>query len=336
MQRNAILFVAVFAVIFAISTVSALYVCDDSQTILKLGAVENSHVELYNSSLYAFRLCYSDIYGINYTLASPHACIAGNVVAKLAQPTNSHLEAPNGTLFSNIACYGDLSCSLRTGACLANENLILTLAQQTNSHVSFNDTLPFKLCCSSAFALAIPGTNLSFGNVLGFVINSPINGSTYNDFVPISITTGTANSVNYSIDSGTISNYISPTSISLSAGPHTIVVQASNLTAFAQRTIFFNIINTTSTGSSGGSSGSGGGDSSRGVRTGTSTVSQGATDEASSGDNEPLFLESNKSKKVFSLTSLQLLGTILFLLIILILLAILFAHKRKNHSNKSK
>ena len=242
MQRKAILFAAVIAVVFALSPVSALYVCDSTQTILKLGAVDNAHVELYNESLYSLNLCYGDIYGINYTLANPHVCTGSNTVAKLAQVTNSHLEPGNGTSFTNLACYGDLSCSLRTGACLANENLVLTLAQATNSHASFNNTLPFKLCCSSAFA----------------------------------------------------------------------------------------ITNTTSS-SSGGSSGSGG----QGSRVGFSSVSQGGSGAELLESDEPIFLETADKKKVFSLTALQLFGTIIFLLIILILLAILFAHKR-NQPNRVK
>lgn len=335
MQSKAILLLGAFLSLFLLSFTSALYVCDDSQTILKMSSVSNAHVEFYNQSLYSLRLCYGDIYGVNYTLPSQHSCTGTNIVAKLAQATNSHIEGPLGVSFNNNVCYGDLQCVLRNTNCIGTENLILTLSQSTNAHADFNNILPFRLCCSSAFAIAntnatnTTNTTNPFNNVFGFTINAPINGSTYNDFMPISINVGTANSVNYSIDSGTTVNYTSPTSISLVAGSHFVTIMASNNTGFGQQTIYFTILNTTS-GSGSGSSGSGnGGNSNKGVKTGTTIVKQENNDfNAEEGTNEPLYLESESKSRLSSLTALQLVGSIVFFLIILILLAILLVHRR--------
>jgi len=78
-----------------------------------------------------------------------------------------------------------------------------------------------------------------------FAINSPINGSTYNDSVFINITNGNMTEVNYSIDNGQMVNYTGVANVLLSAGLHNITVMASDSTIFSEVTIYFMIVNTT-------------------------------------------------------------------------------------------
>ena len=330
---------ALFVSIVLLGSASALYSCDISQTIMNSYSVSNSHAELYNGSLYSYNLCYNEVFGINYTLSNPHACSGSNTIVKLAQLTNSHVEGPSSSAFNIPVCYGDLVCTVRTGSCAANESLVLSMNQLTNSHFSLTNSEPYKLCCSSLFYLSsVNSTNVTNSTtplVLGgFQIVSPLNGSTYNDFVTINITTGLANVINYSINSGTIVNYTNPITISLAAGFYNITVQASNNTDFVQQVIYFSMLNSTTnsgsggTGTGGGSSGSGG-SSSRGSA-GNSITVQDKVSTSDINSEDPIYLAPENSANSSWIGNLI---PILIVIIILIALLIIFLILR-DQSNK--
>ncbi len=354
--------VILFALILAISVVSALNDCQDSQTILKIAASQNAHVETPSGSLYSLRLCYNEIFGKSYSASNPHACTGSNLVAKLSQQTNAHIEGPGSTLYNTQICYGDLSCTLRSGLCNSNEQQLLSIAQQTNAHASLGSTFQYKLCCSSPFALSTltpttpttpttpitpttpgtttpPSTTSPSTNLAGFIIHNPLPGAAYNDSILINISMGTATQVNYSIDSLPFVSYTGPIIINLSQGPHSITVRASNATAFNQTTITFNIVNSTlitpttpttpgggtsgGSGTGGGSSSSSGGTSSRGVRTGISAIEQPQT-ISDADEEDPIVLKSDPEKAIkINYKSLQSLLIILILIAFIVIAQVL-------------
>ncbi|HVY01671.1 MAG TPA: hypothetical protein VHA12_02825 [Candidatus Nanoarchaeia archaeon] len=245
MRKSALLFGLILALFLSFSMASALNNCQSSQTIMKLSATGNAHVETSSSSLYSLRVCYDEIFGVNYTLSSPQTCTASNIVAKLSQSTNAHIEGPAGTAFPVSLCYGDLSCTLRSGACQLNEAQIVSLAQTTNSHASLTNAFPYKLCCSSAFALANSNnTNLSSGTgLMSFVVNSPLTGGVYNNSVILSVTSQNASSVLYNFGASNFS-YISPVNLSFVNGSYVLNVYAINATTMLAQSISFTILNT--------------------------------------------------------------------------------------------
>jgi hypothetical protein len=88
-------------------------------------------------------------------------------------------------------------------------------------------------------------TNNTASTLTGYLVQSPLQGASYNDVVPVTITTGTATNVNYSIDSGSTVSYSSPVSVSLAAGSHTITIRASSSGAYNETVRTFTIVNTT-------------------------------------------------------------------------------------------
>lgn len=244
MRKSSLILSVLFGLIVLSSIASALNNCQSSQTIMKLSTSSNAHVETSSGSLYSLRICYDEIFGINYTSPSPQACTGSNLVAKLSQTTNAHIEGPAGTAFSIPICYGDLICTLRSGACQINEAQIVSLAQTTNSHASTTNIFTNKLCCSSAFALANSNnTNLSSGTgLMSFIINSPAAGNSYNDSVILSITSQNATAVLYNFGTGNFS-YLSPVNLSLGNGTYLLSVYVLNATTMLQQSISFNIVN---------------------------------------------------------------------------------------------
>ncbi len=131
--------------------------CPDDDTIMKLYQPTNSHGALYNDATnnYQGDVCYSEIFGIPYAGPITHACAGQNKLINLYSATNSHGESFEQTNYNAFVCYGDLQCrkintAVPTTPCTGTgERIVLSLYQDTNSHISKGDDLayPIKICC---------------------------------------------------------------------------------------------------------------------------------------------------------------------------------------------
>ncbi len=125
---------------------------DDSQLIMRISSPTNAHAELWNGAGgYTTEICYDDIFGKEYTGASPHASTATNDVLTLSGQTNAHVATAG---YPTTVYYGDLKCSYRA-SCNADEECIATISDTTNAHIATCTDAPYatKVCCSSAEVL---------------------------------------------------------------------------------------------------------------------------------------------------------------------------------------
>jgi len=134
--------------IFMVGVVSAA-TCDDSQTIMRLYQESNSHVSFWNEDVadYTEEICYDVIFGSTYAGANPHDCtgtgaIPDNKILGLNDITNAHAEEPSLDNYNIDVCYGDLSCVMRDGGCNDGEEMVLSLYQDTNSHITDPNYVP--------------------------------------------------------------------------------------------------------------------------------------------------------------------------------------------------
>lgn len=150
--------------VFVILSSNLIYAdCDDTQTIMKLSSQTNAHGALWNDLLYSYKICYNEIFGIEYPAdinvhqCNPNAYNPTNHVLYLTGITNAHAKFDRMVAYETGVCYGDLVCRQTTSDCNANEALILRLYQEMNSHISYHGDIRFsyKICCSSANAVRI-------------------------------------------------------------------------------------------------------------------------------------------------------------------------------------
>ena len=128
--------------------------CDESQKIIGLEGLTNSHVELYNESNYGVDVCYDSLFGVPYDLGNEHTCSGSNQLLSLFDDINSHASEIGSVGHGVNICYGDLVCSVRAGSCLNNEVKIVGMFTSNNSHleIASQNNYGLGLCCSSAFA----------------------------------------------------------------------------------------------------------------------------------------------------------------------------------------
>ncbi|MDP1695711.1 MAG: hypothetical protein Q8L29_02250 [archaeon] len=154
MKINYILPAFILALFMLVSGVSAQYDCTQDQLILSLATLANTHGEAYSMyGNYPVQICYDEIFGRAYNGATPNTCSGNNLVLRFASQTNAHAQIPSLNTYTQSACYGDLQCRSTTSDCAANEKLVVSLASDTNSHLSATDSYPTNICCSSANAV---------------------------------------------------------------------------------------------------------------------------------------------------------------------------------------
>ena len=144
-----------FVLLFFVSSVYA--VCGDDQTIVKLYRENNSHVSAWDDSNYNLRVCYTDLFGYNYTGTNPHDCdlTKSNLVFWVNSTKNSHISAANSPEFNTSICYGNLDCSFKTACDPDNEVLLLRAYDVENSHVSLTQTDYHQvICCKNSLSIS--------------------------------------------------------------------------------------------------------------------------------------------------------------------------------------
>ncbi|MBI5803619.1 hypothetical protein HY450_00070 [Candidatus Pacearchaeota archaeon] len=133
----------------------------DSQFIFSISSNENAHVA--EDTTYPLHICFDDYFAPAFAPGNEEP---NNIVLRLSDVTNAHVEGPaeNTPSYSDLN-FGDLTCRLTASACSSDEALIVSLADNTNSHVSLGATYPFKLCCSSANSLPIGSSECGDGEI---------------------------------------------------------------------------------------------------------------------------------------------------------------------------
>ena len=136
------------------------YECDIGQRIMRLSDLTNAHGFGYARGTGDVEICYDEIFGVGYVDSREvsnveHVC-GGirtndiNTVFFVSSDSNAHTNNYPETTPSPI-CYGDLVCNTRT-ACESGEELIVSLSAENNGHLAVDDSYPFQVCCTSAFA----------------------------------------------------------------------------------------------------------------------------------------------------------------------------------------
>ena len=126
--------------------------CEDNQTIMRLHNESNSHVSFWNESTYAYRICFNDIFGYEYSGENVHECTGANGVLNVHSTSNSHASVLGA--YTNYICYGDLECAYEKGLnenCFNGGEVIFRLNNHTNAHVAAasDSSYPIKVCCTS-------------------------------------------------------------------------------------------------------------------------------------------------------------------------------------------
>jgi hypothetical protein len=143
-------------------------------TLLTLGCNRDYPIAYCVKPSYPQSICYSDIFGSEYSGANPHTCTGSNKVVGLSDITNSHSEVPSLDSYNTDVCYGDLTCTVRDNSCQGNEKNVVNLYQNSNSHLTDPNYIP----------AGVVG-HWKLDNSLGYVADSSGNG---NDGIPISET----------------------------------------------------------------------------------------------------------------------------------------------------
>jgi hypothetical protein len=169
--------VVLYGILFLLCISFAFASCSDDQVIMRLYQVNNSHVALWNHTLYSVPICYSDIFGKAYLNGNPHDCMAGNAntVIWLSAINNSHVATAASSAYNTPVCYGDLVCVNTTDSvCSADYMDVIHSYSNYNSHVSnFSDiNYPIKICCKSNFVLNTFSGNMSWLDMNGINISS--------------------------------------------------------------------------------------------------------------------------------------------------------------------
>lgn len=140
-----------FVFLFLLASVSA--VCSDDQTLFRLYQENNSHVSIFSDSNYLIRVCYNDLFGINYTGSNPHTCNENNILFWTSSLKNSHISKTQTDAFNTSVCYGNLNCRFTTSNCSDTEVLLGRAYEEENTHISLNQAeYPNKICCGNSFS----------------------------------------------------------------------------------------------------------------------------------------------------------------------------------------
>ena len=140
-------FVVLFAVLLNLNAVTAGIMCADDQIIFKLSSTTNAHGEVWSGAgNYATEICYDDIFGT--TGNGLRTCTGTNEVIGLSSATNAHGEDPSLNNYGTPICYGDLTCTARSGSCVGNESLVVSLSSSTNAHLATSG-YPINVCCTA-------------------------------------------------------------------------------------------------------------------------------------------------------------------------------------------
>jgi hypothetical protein len=170
MQKRMV--IASLLCVFFIGFASAA--CGESQIIFKVGAQNNSHASLWNSSLTGeLGVCYNEIYGRNYTGSEAHLCSGTNRLFFIYQSNNSHTAINNLTGYNIPVCFGDLDCryDLNSTQCAnVGGRVLASMYLKNNSHISIGDfgQYPVKICCSSradAYWADMQNRQINFGQI---------------------------------------------------------------------------------------------------------------------------------------------------------------------------
>jgi hypothetical protein len=152
-----------------------------NQTILRLTNFSNGLGEIWNGSNGLYEICYNEIFGLQYTGVNPHNCNGKNMVLKLNSTINAKAEIKENLNYNVNICYGNLSCTNRTGSCLSEEKLIVSLSSLTNAVIG-NSSGNVNICCLAHPAYVPPvGTSPPNAVIIGpkhksiYFINDNIN-----------------------------------------------------------------------------------------------------------------------------------------------------------------
>jgi hypothetical protein len=121
--------------------------------VMGLFSATNAHGELASEGNYNYVLC------ANYSGYS--TCDAGNTnkIIGLFSDTNAHAEIPSSITYPTDVCYEGVSCVART-SCDAGEEAVLSLYDDTNSHLGEPGDYSTQICCSFD-GNVVPPTNCS-------------------------------------------------------------------------------------------------------------------------------------------------------------------------------
>lgn len=129
--------------------------CEDSQVILRLFEESNSHAALWDQTEYTEKICYTDIFDVNYagTESDYHACQEGKGVLSLYNVKNSHVANWGTAGYDTEVCYGDLSCTVELDSekdgC-SSGTAIMSVFAPFNSHAARDvDFYNYKVCCGT-------------------------------------------------------------------------------------------------------------------------------------------------------------------------------------------
>lgn len=171
--------VIIYSLIFVLSFVTLVSAgCDDSQTMFRLYQNTNSHVALWNQTVYSIPFCYNDTFG-TYSGVNPHICTETNTLFYLTADSNSHVSNSSANGYSTPVCYGDLNCIVSTSVCTGEYKNISRLYNYTNSHISnLSDVnYPYYLCCKNSgasFSTDLKWLDLKGGDLLTANVNDEV------------------------------------------------------------------------------------------------------------------------------------------------------------------
>jgi hypothetical protein len=159
MKRIGILVTLLFFA-FALSSLASAGIndCASGQTILKIWGLTNAHGETFSGTA-TKSICYKDVFGKDYTGATPHNCLPNNnnptnFVLALAGTINAHASKTATDTYATKVCYGDLKCTVKASCVLGELTVAKLSGDGTNSHIEVREGNVYsnRICCSSAFA----------------------------------------------------------------------------------------------------------------------------------------------------------------------------------------
>jgi len=154
MKINSIFLFNIIIILILILPISASTNCEPDQTIFKLFSTSNTHGELFSENNYDEKVCFSEIFGNDFSGSNPHNCLPNNdnVVLWLSDNTNSHASDSESADYNIPICYGDLECrSINSGSCSSDEGLVVSLSSNSNAHIfsGANQDYPYQICCKT-------------------------------------------------------------------------------------------------------------------------------------------------------------------------------------------
>jgi len=149
---SCILLVSVLFCILTLGIVSAVITCVNGEDrMFRISSVTNAHAEKWVQTNYGEEICYED-YFQGYG-SGVRGCAGGNKILGISGDTNAHVEIPTQSNYESV-CYGDLTCKAVQGQCNDTDlgvgtdySVIVSLADEENSHVSLAYVYPYRICC---------------------------------------------------------------------------------------------------------------------------------------------------------------------------------------------